>query len=194
MERWCVVTPKEFRCYKNQWNSNCSDIKPLITTPIKDIVAIFRVILDLPLEKRKLKELKSEKSIYKELYQFEIFIGKSEYPYLDEKLDENVGFDRLHSIDLDGYNGFNMWKNYLDEKKKSSQRYVVNKDHLMRPPIREHRQSMRQNNLNRERSFYSSPGGSMDLRVLSTGDKGRLPLEKSKSFAFVEQSKSFTTV
>ena len=92
----------------------------------------------------------------------------------------------MHKIDLDGYNGFNMWKNYLDKKKKCSQRYVVNKDHLMRPPIREHRESMRQNNLTRERSFYSSPGGSMD--------KGRSPLEKSKSFAFVEQSKSFTTV
>ena len=183
-----MITPKEFRYYKNRWSAYCWDIKPLLATSIRDIVAIFRVILDLPQEKRRPKELKSEISTYKELYEFEIFTGESEYPYLDEKLDENVDIERLDKLDLERYNGFQMWENYLDKKKKSPQPFVVNKDHLMRPPVREHRLSNRETNFLRDKSSHSSRG-SMDIKSLTTRDKKQLQNESKIS----EGSKNFNT-
>lgn len=127
--------------YKNEWTSNCWDLKPLAIIPIREVVAIFRVNLDLPHHKTQqpLKHLSSVQSKYKELYQFEIFSELTEYPYkdevpeddsddaapVDEKKRDRFPIDNeekkiAQQIDVSKLEGFKLWDDYQEKKQRES--------------------------------------------------------------------------
>lgn len=130
VERWCRVTKSEFKYYKNQWTASCADLKPLVSVPIHEIVAIFRVNLDLPKNpaqnQQNKKELTSIKTKYKELFQFEVFTEQSEYPYKDELNESDSGNeegqpeqDKVRTadlVDLAHMDGFRLWNQYQEKK------------------------------------------------------------------------------
>ena len=126
--------------YKNQWTASCWDLKPLLIVPISEVVAVFRVNLDLPENKESKsaqKSLSSSERKYKELFQFEIFSELSEYPYKDEVAeDENMNNltaeerdKKTHDeeekkiaqqINVTGLQGFKLWDEYQERKQRDS--------------------------------------------------------------------------
>lgn len=129
VERWCRVTRKEFMYFKNQWTASCSDLKPLVSVPLREIVAIFRVNLDLPgnqIQRKTKKELSSMQKNYNELFQFEVFTEQSEYPYKDEinetepreihEEDDDQRVKNTDLVDLNHMDGFRLWNEYQEKK------------------------------------------------------------------------------
>ena len=119
--------------YKNRWMASCPDLKPLVSVPVSEIVAIFRVSLELPDQKltiQKAKELSSASTRYHELFQFEVFTEQSEYPYKDEinedDLDPNRDQEPQHDkpikpdSDAEQLDGFKLWDEYQQKRIKES--------------------------------------------------------------------------
>eukprot|EP00330_Aristerostoma_sp_ATCC50986_P002730 CAMPEP_0114587732 /NCGR_PEP_ID=MMETSP0125-20121206/10624_1 /TAXON_ID=485358 ORGANISM="Aristerostoma sp., Strain ATCC 50986" /NCGR_SAMPLE_ID=MMETSP0125 /ASSEMBLY_ACC=CAM_ASM_000245 /LENGTH=86 /DNA_ID=CAMNT_0001783801 /DNA_START=793 /DNA_END=1053 /DNA_ORIENTATION=- len=63
-------------------------MRPLVSIPINDVLAVFKVNLELPHNSnnkaKKNLALTSDQKTYKELFQFEIFNDMSDYPYYQE--------------------------------------------------------------------------------------------------------------
>jgi len=163
VERWCRVTRSAFMYYKNEWTSNCWDLKPLAIIPIREIVAVFRVNLDLPNHKTQQplkQDLASAKAKFKELFQFEIFSELTDYPYKDEipeeESDEALADDKkqqqhqhhqqkfpidneekkiAQQIDVSKLEGFKLWDEYQEKKQRESPANAKRKGYLMRPPM-----------------------------------------------------------
>lgn len=118
--------------YKNQWNSYCVDMRPLVSMPINDVLAVFKVNLELPNvsnSKKKNLALTSDQKSYKELYQFEIFNDMSDYPYYQEvfaKYDDDNIFETESSkaaektkqeFDVENLEGFKLWNKYEEDRR-----------------------------------------------------------------------------
>ena len=131
IDRWVRVTRTEFMYYKNQWTASCKDLRPLIIIPLRQLVAVFRVNLDLPelhSYSKWAKQLSSVQKKYSELYQLEIFSEQSEYPYKDEFYDMNEDSENkmkeeqeekiqgAQNIDLDQMEGYRLWNEYQERK------------------------------------------------------------------------------
>ena len=116
--------------YKNQWTASCPDLKPLMAVPVHEIVAIFRVNLDLPENRaslRKSKDFSSIQTKYKEVFQFEVFTEHSEYPYKDEVYEDefelNQEEEKVTKPDadaIDHLDGFKLWDEYQQRKMRES--------------------------------------------------------------------------
>jgi hypothetical protein len=124
MERWCVITRSEFRYYKAQWHALCGDMKPLFSVPMHDVLAVFRVMLDLPKFQMKKNFLQSDQKKYSELYQFEIFNSVTDYPYYNEILNRETDAEgeKEHEnlkpeFNVDSMGNFKLWKNYEEDKR-----------------------------------------------------------------------------
>ena len=131
IERWVRVTRTEFKYYKNQWTASCKDLKPLVSIPLRQLVAVFRVNLELPelhAYNKWSKQMSSVQKKYSELYQLEIFSEQSEYPYKDEFYDMKEDTERLQeeeqeekiqgaqNIDLEHMEGYRLWNEYQEKK------------------------------------------------------------------------------
>lgn len=128
------VTRTELKYYKNQWTANCPDLKPLFVIPLRQLVAVFRVNLELPelnTYNKSTKQFSSVQKKYNELYQLEIFSEQSEYPYKDEFYDcesdqqfkeerEEEGIKHARNYDLEQMDGYRLWNEYQDKKLNES--------------------------------------------------------------------------
>jgi len=98
----------------------------LVSVPVAEFLAVFRVNLDLPYFSKKKGYFSSEQKRYEELYQFEIFNELTDYPYHQEILnkdgDENEGAkeQRASEFDVENLEGFKLWKNYEEEKRNKN--------------------------------------------------------------------------
>ena len=137
-------------------------MKPLFVIPLRQLVAVFRVNLDLPelnSYNKWAKQVSSVQKKYNELFQLEIFTEQSEYPYKDEVYEndseqlpedqEEKGVKLAVDIDLDQMHGYSLWNEYQDRKLNESPENarekvsfnvitswlnLTAKGYLMRPP------------------------------------------------------------
>ena len=119
IERWCVITRKEFKYYKGEWVAQCPDLKPLIAMPTFHILGAHRVILELQGQSRKNMN-KSDQNNYNELFQFEIFHREGDYPNQEELLEQNLIEQGIHppqKVDIMKYEGYKLWANYEEERR-----------------------------------------------------------------------------
>lgn len=131
IERWVRVTRTEFKYYKNKYSASCKDIKPLYVIPVKQLIAVFRVNLELPeihSYNNWKKEFTSNQKKFDDLYQLEVFTEDSEYPYKDEfndfgKDQKNLKDEKeaeqanvAHNLDLEEMKGYRLWNEYQDRK------------------------------------------------------------------------------
>jgi hypothetical protein len=134
IERFVRVTRTELKYYKNRYTASCKDLKPLLVIPLRQLVAVFRVHLNLPETKAYNKWTKQVSSVQKkhnELYQLEIFSEQSEYPYKDEFYDfqsdtqhkkdtEEEDIQQAKNIDLEHMDGYRLWNEYQERKLNES--------------------------------------------------------------------------
>jgi len=119
--------------------AKCPDLHPLVTIPIQDIVATFRVTLDLPTYENKNATKQSHKiENSKELHQFEIFNRNGDYPYNEEFIQslEDKDVQNINKVNVDDYEGFRLWSQH--EELRRTHRHTVNKTRkgwLMRSPV-----------------------------------------------------------
>jgi len=82
VERYCVVTRKEFRYYKDQWSAKCYDNKPLLSIPIRYVITTLRVNLNLPdfeIKKETFQAFTFKNNNLKTLFHFEIFDQRNDF-------------------------------------------------------------------------------------------------------------------
>lgn len=111
--------------YKNQWSAYCWDVKPLLIVPAHEILAALRVNLDLPDISKRKSYLTSDKKTYSNLYQFEIFNERTDYPYHQEIVDktdsgeeERRGSHSWNKIDVENLESYKLWGKYEEERIK----------------------------------------------------------------------------
>jgi len=86
VERWCVLTRREFRYYKDQWAAKAWDSRPLLTVAMSDIITTVRVNMNLP-------EFATKKEVFqhfkdrnlKHLSHFEIFDTRNDFLRTDNQ-------------------------------------------------------------------------------------------------------------
>ena len=114
-----MITKKEFRYYKSEWMAKCPDLQPLVIVPIHDIVATYRVNLELPVYQNKNGLTKNNQKDFGELFQFEIFNSNGDFPYNETFIRElgDKGTQKLNTVNIDDNEGFRLWTQHEEYRR-----------------------------------------------------------------------------
>jgi len=120
IERWCVITRKEFKYYKSEWIAKCPDLKPLMTLSIYNIVGTYRISLSNTKSHNKIDIFKSDQKSYSDLYLFEVFNTNGDYPYQEDFVQHHPVNDSQHmkKVDIKNNEGYKLWANFEEENRK----------------------------------------------------------------------------
>lgn len=124
VERWCILTRREFRYYKDQWAAKGWDSKPLSSVAMSDIITTVRVNMNLPEFATKKEVLQAFKdSNLKHLFHFEIFDTLNGNDYLQSDPQSNMSQRSLNAT--------------YDTRRSSYEPTAVSarEGYLMRPPM-----------------------------------------------------------
>lgn len=119
IERWCVITRREFKYYKAEWIAKCGDLKPLVVVPMNTIVTSRNVVLELEDCPIKKNFFKSDQKTYNELFQFEMFSTEGDYPYQEDVFHHQAEIipENRHSVNVRELEGFKLWANHEGERR-----------------------------------------------------------------------------
>ena len=86
VERWCVLTRREFKYHKDQWAAKAWDSRPLLTVAMSDIITAVKVNMNLPEFATKKEVFSAFKDMnLKHLFHFEIFDTRNDFLRQDDQ-------------------------------------------------------------------------------------------------------------
>ena len=99
--------------------AKCPDLHPLVIVPVHDIVATYRVNLDLPVYQNKNGLTKNNHNDFGELFQFEIFNSNGDYPYNETFIREleDKGTQNQNTVNIDENEGFKLWTQHEEYRR-----------------------------------------------------------------------------